>query len=212
MYNCANGQFGPFGNRLRLDKFHANQAEGKNAVSLSGRKRWPICRHRGPTKAVRKPGYQFESPRDIARFVDCFCLGLHEWLWALEVGDLRVYALAPFSTLSSSYPDAPGYSTHARSTAKRLHGGDSTFWGRLLAAIVYLSGLADQIDYVTAYPGHSTKSPDAVIRDALTILSDSLIKKFIPDLLLRHKTATKSKHARASGGMVDHLNQINTIH
>lgn len=40
-------------------------------------------------------GYRFESPRDIARFIDCLCLGLHNWFWALEKGDLRVYALAP---------------------------------------------------------------------------------------------------------------------
>jgi hypothetical protein len=53
-------------------------------------------------------GYQFDSPRDIARFVDCFCLGIDDWFWALEVGDLRVYSLAPFSTLSSKYADAQG--------------------------------------------------------------------------------------------------------
>jgi hypothetical protein len=78
-------------------------------------------------------GYQFDSPRDIARFVDCFCLGIDDWFWALEVGDLRVYALAPFSTLSPKYADAQGYSYHARNTAKDL-GGDPIFWGRLLAA------------------------------------------------------------------------------
>jgi hypothetical protein len=105
-------------------------------------------------------GFRFDSPRDVARFVDCFCLRIDDWFWALETGDLRVYALAPFSTLSAKYSDAQGYSFHARNTAKQL-GGDPSFWGRLLAASVYLSGLAEEISYITSYPGHSTESPPA---------------------------------------------------
>ena len=72
-------------------------------------------------------GFQFELPRDIARFIDCFCLGIDDWFWALEAGDLRVYALAPFSTLSPRYADAQGYSYHARNTAKSLT-QKSTAW------------------------------------------------------------------------------------
>jgi hypoxanthine phosphoribosyltransferase len=156
-------------------------------------------------------GFQFDSPRDIARFVDCFCLGIDNWFWVLEAGDLRVYALAPFSTMSSKYADAQGYSYHARNTAKNL-GGDPIFWGRLLAATVYLSGLAEEISYVTSYPGHSTTSAQPVVNDALSILADSLRKNFIPDLLVRHTTAHKSQTARQAGRAIDHLNQINSIH
>jgi len=155
-------------------------------------------------------GYQFDSPLDVARFVDCFCLGIDDWFWAVEDGDLRVYALAPFSTLSSKYQDAQGYSHHARNTAKDI-GGDAIFWGRLLASSIYLSGLGDEINYVTSYPGHSIESALPSINDALSVFSESLRKTFIPDLILRHTTAIKSQTARQSGNSVDHVNQINTI-
>ena len=156
-------------------------------------------------------GFQFKSPRDIARFVDCFCLGINDWFWALEAGDLQVYALAPFSTLSAKYADAQGYSYHARNTAKDL-GGDPVFWGRLLAATVYLSGLSEKISYITSYPGHSPTSGKPVVNDALRILADSMRKTFIPDLLVRHIKAQKSQTARQAGRSVDHLNQINSIY
>jgi hypothetical protein len=39
-------------------------------------------------------GFQFESPVDVARFIDCLCLGLDGWFWALEQEELRVYAMA----------------------------------------------------------------------------------------------------------------------
>src|SRR5262249_54232260 len=126
-------------------------------------------------------GYQFNSPLDVARFVDCFCLGLGDWFWQIVDGDVRVYALGPFSTMSAQYAKAQPYSVHARDTAKHL-GGDATFWGRLLAAGVYLSGLGDEIDYIAPYPGHSTNSSQPVISEALTILAKSLRKKYLPDL------------------------------
>lgn len=155
-------------------------------------------------------GFQFESPLDVARFVDSLCLGLEGWFWALEQGPLRVYALAPFTTLSAKYAQAHAYSENAKATSK--HGtGDANFWGRLLAARVYFSGLADEIDYITAYPGHSPTSNPTVIADALNILGQSLRKNYLPDLIMRHSKAVKSQTARASGGSVGIDNQLNTI-
>lgn len=155
-------------------------------------------------------GFQFESPRDVARFVDCLCLGLTSWFWALEQGPLRVYALAPFTTFSPKYSQAHAYSENAKATSK--HGaGDANFWGRLLAARVYFSGLADEIDYISAYPGHSPTSNQTVIADALNILGQSLRKSYLPDLIVRHTKAVKSQTARASGGSVGLDNQLNTI-
>jgi hypoxanthine phosphoribosyltransferase len=155
-------------------------------------------------------GYQFESPLDVARFIDCFCLGTTDWFWSINKGPLRVYAVAPFSTMSARYAEAHSYSGHARNTAKHL-GGDATFWGRLLASRVYFSGLVDEIDYITSYPGHSTLSKQPVVSDALTILADSLRTRYLPDLIVRHSTATKSQSARTSGQTVGHANQIETI-
>lgn len=156
-------------------------------------------------------GFQFTSPLDVARFVDCICLGLDDWYWAVKHGGLQVYALAPFSTMSSRFLQAHAYSYSARSTAKD-GAGDPTFWGRLLAARVYFSGLVDEIDYITAYPGHSPESPPTVIADALNILAGTLRKSYLPDLLVRHKRATKSQNARIAGEAVDVTNQLNTVH
>jgi hypothetical protein len=155
-------------------------------------------------------GYQFDSPLDVARFIDCFCLGLDDWFWKLEVGDVRVYALGPYSTKSPRYAEAQQYSTHAHDTAKHL-GGDASFWGRLLAASVYLSGLGDEINHIAPYPGHSTNSAQPVISEALTILAKSLRKHYLPDLIVRHTTAPKSQAARIQGKVIDPLDQLNTI-
>src|SRR3984893_5988358 len=156
-------------------------------------------------------GYHFDSPLDVARFVDCFCLSIGDWFWALERDDIKVYAVGPYSTLSPQYAEAQQYSTHARDTAKHL-GGDATFWGRLLAASVYLSGLGDEIDYIAPYPGHSPTSKQLVIGGALSILASSLRKSYLPDLILRHTLAPKSQTARMQGKAVDPLDQVNTIH
>jgi hypothetical protein len=67
-------------------------------------------------------GYQFDSPLDVARFIDCFCLGIDDWFWEIEDGDVRVYALGPYSTKSPQYAEAQRYSTHAHDTAKHLGG------------------------------------------------------------------------------------------
>lgn len=155
-------------------------------------------------------GFQFDSPLDVARFVDCLCLGLDNWFWKIEDDALRVYAMAPFSTLSSQYLQAHAYSANAKATSK--HGvGDANFWGRLLAARVYFSELVDEIDYIAAYPGHSPASKPTVIADALNILGQSLRTRYIPDLILRHSAATKSQTARATGKSVGIDNQLSTI-
>jgi hypothetical protein len=155
-------------------------------------------------------GFQFESPLDVARFIDCLCLGLDGWFWELEQGPLRVYAMAPFTTMSARYAQAHAYSANAKATSKDGT-GDANFWGRLLAARVYFSGLVDEINYIAAYPGHAPTSKPTVIADALNILGQSLRKSYLPDLLIRHTKAVKSQTARASGGSVGIDNQLTTI-
>ena len=36
-------------------------------------------------------GFQFDSPLDIARFLNCRCLGLTDWFWTINDEPLRVY-------------------------------------------------------------------------------------------------------------------------
>lgn len=155
-------------------------------------------------------GYQFSSPSDVARFIDCICLGLDDWYWKVEDDSFRVYAMAPYATLSPGYRDAHVYSANAKAVAKRGQ-GDIEFWGRLLAARVYLSGLAHEIDYVTAYPGHSPASEQTVIEGALNVLGQSIASSYIPDLIIRHTKATQSHSARASNKVVGIDNQLKTI-
>lgn len=156
-------------------------------------------------------GFQFNSPEDIGRFIDCLCLRLDDWFWAVEDGDHRVYALGPFTTLSPRYAEAHGYSAGARATAKAGI-DDDQFWGRLLAARVYLTGLVDEIDVITCYPGHKTTSGPPEVEVALSILAGSVRKKYLPDLIVRHANATKSQSARTAGRAVDIANQLSTIH
>jgi hypothetical protein len=112
--------------------------------------------------------------------------------------------------LSPAYAIAHAYSADARATAKD-GAGDPTFWGRLLAARVYFSGLVDEINYIAAYPGHAPESKQPVVAEALTILAQSLHKQYLPDLIIRHAKAEKSQTARASGKPVGVENQLSTI-
>jgi hypothetical protein len=156
-------------------------------------------------------GFQFDSPKDLARFIDCICLGLDEWFWKIEDGNLRVYSLAPYTTMSPALSAAHAYSAGAKATAKS-GADDAGFWGRMLAARTYFSGLVDEIDFITAYPGHSPASKPSVVADALGILAESLHKKFLPDLIIRHTKAQQSHTARAAGNTVGLVNQLSTIH
>lgn len=155
-------------------------------------------------------GFKFQSPKDIARYIDCICLGLDRWFWTLERPGLRVYAMGPFTTMSPALAHAHAYSADARATSK-FGIGDASFWGRLLAARVYFSGLVDEIDYITSYPGHAPDSKDPVVAEALSILAESLHKKYLPDLIIRHTKASKSQSARIAGTAVGVENQLSTI-
>lgn len=155
-------------------------------------------------------GFQFQSPRDIARYIDCICLGLDKWFWTVERPGLRAYSMGPFTTLSPALAQAHAYSADARAASK-LGIGDVSFWGRLLAARVYFSGLVDEISYITSYPGHAPDSKDPVVADALSILAESLHKKYLPDLIIRHSKASKSQTARIAGAAVGVENQLSTI-
>lgn len=155
-------------------------------------------------------GFKFTSPRDIARFIDCCCIEHAGWFWSTSTNKTSVFAIAPYATYSPNHPKAKPYSEHAVDTSKNLL-GDATFWGRLLAARIYLSGLVDKFEYIAPYPGHSTESNETPIAEALAILAGSLKQKYLPDLIIRHTTSMKSSTARNKGISPGHENQLNTI-
>ncbi|MBW9080672.1 HAD family hydrolase [Rhizobium pusense] len=155
-------------------------------------------------------GFEFESPKDIARFIDCCCLAIGDWFWAIEQADLRVYAIAPLAEYSKSYPTAGAYSTDAKQAVK-FNKGDLRFWGRLMGARLYFSGLGRTIDYVAPYPGHRPDSAQKVLSNALKIAADTLRSSYLVDLIERHSPAQKSQTARQLGIALDHENQLSTI-
>jgi len=156
-------------------------------------------------------GFHFDSPIDIARFIDCCCLGLGDWFWAVEDGPLRVYSIAPLAEYSKRYPQAAEYSSDAKSAVK-FNRGDIPFWGRLMAARIFFSGIGKEASYVAPYPGHRPNSKKSILTNALKIVSGSLQTQYLDDLIIRHSTAQKSQTARVKGLPLDHENQLNSIH
>ncbi len=155
-------------------------------------------------------GFEFDSPKDVARFIDCCCLSIGDWFWAVEDGDLNVYSIAPLAEYSKAYPTAGAYSTDAKQAVK-FNKGDLRFWGRLMGARLYFSGLGRVIDYVAPYPGHQPNSSQKVLTNALRIAADTLRAGFLADLVERHSAAQKSQTARVQGVNLDHRNQLSTI-
>lgn len=152
-------------------------------------------------------GLHFESPKEIAKFIDVLCLREHEWYFKLEEGPLRVYSLAPFGTFDR-YLESKYYSNDFLNNVKHELEQDKLFWGRLLATSLYLSGVYQEIDYITSYPKHQAEGWPEVLIDPLDAFAKCFRGRYIPDLIIRHTTATKSQTNRDS---VDHANQLNTI-
>src|SRR3546814_18376670 len=99
-------------------------------------------------------GCQFDSPLDVARFVDRLCLGLDSWFWTLDQSDLRVYAPAPFTTLSPQYAQEHANTEHHKANSKN-GAGHAHFCDPLLSASIYFTALVDELDEITPTPGTS---------------------------------------------------------
>ncbi len=156
-------------------------------------------------------GFEFNSPKDIAKFVDCCCLTPKDWFWSIEQDNLRVYTIAPLGEYSRAYPDAAIYSTDAKNAAK-FGIGDLRFWGLLMAARMHLSGIGAEASYVAPYPGHRATSEKAELLQAVRIASGSLRARYLEDYIVRHQDAPKSQSLRNSGLQPSALNQLSTIH
>lgn len=152
-------------------------------------------------------GFHFESTRDVARFVDLFCLRDALWHFHVSSGPLNFYALAPFST---KVPDFTAYSADARQAAK-FGGGHLDFWTKYLWSAIYFSGLHAEVDYIAPYPGHRVGFGSQVMDSPMSTFALCFRKRYLKDLVVRHKDAVKSAYARANGQAVDVLNQLNSI-
>jgi hypothetical protein len=151
-------------------------------------------------------GFEFATPKDIARFLDVFCRRDHLWGFQIVDGDFEYYAIAPYSTMKEAFA---AYSADARSAAK--HGlGHFDFWVGALVSSLYFSGIYKQVDYIAGYPGHQQGSGNAM-DSALAIFGHCFRSRFLPDLVQRHTTATKMQNARIAGVPVGHNIQLDTI-
>lgn len=75
-----------------------------------------------------------------------------------------------------------------------------------------MSGLYKSIHFITPYPGHASGFGNVAVDAAISIFANCFRHlTYLPDLIIRHTTATKSQTARQQGKRVDHLNQLNTI-
>ena len=156
-------------------------------------------------------GIKFDEPRDLARFVDVFCLRDSLWHYAIEDSGLEYYSLGPFSTM---IPEFTAYSQSAKNSAK-FGLGQTDFWTKYLWSTIYFSELYKKIDFITPYPGHK----DSSISAASNILEEPMLgftkcfnkKEYLKDLIIRHTTSDKSQTARNAGREVDFCNQLNTI-
>lgn len=150
-------------------------------------------------------GFPFKEPKQVARFIDVLCLRDHEWAYRVEDGSLAVYSLATFSTMYEPFVD---YSKDFLANIKSEYGHDEEFWAKYLCSSLYFSGIYENVNYITSYPCHSKGDFPEVLNEPVTRFAKCFRANYIPDLVLRHTTATKSQTNRDT---VDHQNQLNTI-
>lgn len=151
-------------------------------------------------------GFEFAAPKDVAKFVDIFCLRDHLWHYSINNG-VEYYALAPYSTFISEFS---AYSSDAKETAK-FGAGHPEFWTKYLISTIYFSELHKRIDYIAPYPGHTAGSTFNVIEEPMSVFAKCFRQTYLRDLVIRHTTARKSSTTRNTGGLLNHLDQLNTI-
>lgn len=77
-----------------------------------------------------------------------------------------------------------------------------------LVSQLYLSGLLQNVNYVTVYPGHKAKNDDTVLLQFSDILRSFLKRgSYAPDLLIRHTDATEAKK-QTDRNILDQLNTL----
>lgn len=153
-------------------------------------------------------GIECKTPLDVARFVEVFCLRKHFWHYEIKNGPVEFYALGTYGTMEQKY----AHITNDAKEAAKFGRGHPDFWIPYLLSTAYFSGLHERVSYITTYPSSQKGSKPSIIYNAVDTIAKSLRKPYIPDLIVRHKSAQKSAYARANGGSVDQYNQINSIH
>ena len=157
---------------------------------------------------VKKYGISISDPIQLINFIKLFCSKSHLWQF-ISNNPIKFYSLAPFSTYKNRYKD---YSFAAKLAAKQ-NNEKKEFFLNHAATSIYFSGLFEEFDFITVYPGHEKGYGNPVMNESLSILGSFFRKKYIPDLIIRHKTSIKLQHARIKGISFDKIaDQLSTIH
>lgn len=157
-------------------------------------------------------GIKVETPLDVGRFIDIFCLRDSFWHYQIKDDSLEYYSLGTFSTYK---PDLAVYSEDARGTAKTFGAGHPDFWTKYIWSTIYFSELYKAIDFVAPYPGHKASTVSVasnVIEEPMLAFTKCFRITYLRDLIVRHTKAQKSQSARIQGISLDHNNQLSTIH
>lgn len=149
-------------------------------------------------------GFVFDSPKEIAKFVDVFCIREHDWEFEINDGEMEFYSLAPFSTMFAQHEP---YSADAKRLAKSGI-GDPQFWGRYIAATLYLTGIYKRVNMVAPFPSHTAMTWNDPISEAISSFAKCFRITYCPNLIERHTTAPKSQHNAATMTHQHHLNTI----
>ncbi|MCB0713819.1 MAG: HAD hydrolase-like protein [Ignavibacteriae bacterium] len=149
-------------------------------------------------------GIRFESPWEVARFVDIFCLRDHLWEYHIDKGPLQVYALTLGGWQEQPYKD---YYDHAR-TALKEGNKNTDFWIKYLTSTIYFSGIYDKANYFAPYPTHQEGSGNNIIDQYLQPFSKCFNKTYLKDIIVRHTNVLSSHKHQSSRSFKKQLESI----
>ena len=159
----------------------------------------------------REYGIGIKSPKSLAKYLEMF--GTHEgpyFGWDARapsikgeyralVGDMRGRRSVFEDVLKRGKDHA--IAGHPLSFKQLLY--------HYLINEVFLSGLSNEIDFVTVYPGHQAGSINKTLRSLSSLAGRLFRRRFVDDILVRHATAPKSQYQGADRNIFD---QFRTIH
>lgn len=162
-----------------------------------------------------KPDYGIpvDNPTEFALYLEAYCMQnqpFFGWQCVVPSSSLEIYALI------GQHGDM-GLTKPLKSLLKDKQpvsvGSKKNSFGRILfhyfLSQSYLSGLIQNVDYVSVYPGHGKNSQNKILAQYSEILPKILRNKYLSDLLIRHTDANPSHFTRnANRNIYDQLSTV----
>lgn len=157
--------------------------------------------------ANQQYGIKCDTPRDVGRFIDLFCIRRSSWHFEVHGDEAEFYSLGTYAFLEAQYQRI---SQDAKEAAK-FGRGHPEFWMKYLLSTIYFSGI--EFDYIATFPSSRKGIVSSIHPDTVIAFAKCFHKKYLPDLIQRHTDSINSAGSRRPGQVeVDHANQLNTIH